>query len=92
MPKRTKRKTDFQMEEETKYGIMQIARDTRERALLRDGRGVIFSVQNSPYVRNYLDVFFATKKPAVDYEVVSLDTYLGKTHDLTSVIGSADIF
>jgi hypothetical protein len=79
------------MEEETKYGVIKIMKETGDRVLWRDGRGVIFSVQNSPYVRNYLDAFFATKKPAVEYEMVSLDTYLGKTHDLTLIIANADI-
>jgi len=78
--------------EEVKYGVMKTMKGTGERVLWRDGNDVIFSIQNTPFVKNYLNDFFASEGNIADYEMISLDTYLGKTHDLTSVIGSADIF
>ena len=79
------------MEEETKFGVMKIMKNSGERVLWRDGNDTIFSMQNVPSLRYYLDLFFASEGEVADYEMVSLDTYLGRTHGLTSVIGSADI-
>ncbi len=71
------------------FGV-EVSRDRKNAELMRDGHDAVFCSPDAILLKNYFDTYFAAEK-SVKYDIVDISQYQGKTHDLTSVLASADI-